>query len=60
MCRVLYKRIVNFIKVLTLFYLEEKQYDEISDILRIPIGTVGTRINRGKKLLKEICQKKQV
>lgn len=39
---------------LTLFYFEEKTYYEISDILRIPIGTVGTRINRGKKYLKKL------
>lgn len=41
---------------LSLFYLEEKSYTEISDILRIPIGTVGTRINRAKILMKKICQ----
>ncbi len=43
---------------LTLFFLEEKSYDEISDILRLPIGTVGTRINRAKNLFKNICQTK--
>jgi RNA polymerase sigma-70 factor (ECF subfamily) len=42
---------------LSLYYLEEKSYEEISDILRIPIGTVGTRINRAKILMKKICQK---
>ncbi|MDD5681358.1 MAG: sigma factor-like helix-turn-helix DNA-binding protein, partial [Candidatus Omnitrophica bacterium] len=42
---------------LSLYYLEEKSYEEISDILRIPIGTVGTRINRAKGLMKKICQK---
>ena len=43
---------------LTLYFLEDKSYTEISDILRIPIGTVGTRINRAKILMKKICQKK--
>lgn len=43
---------------LVLFYLEDKTYDEISEVLRMPVGTVGTRINRGKKQLKEIVQKK--
>lgn len=42
---------------LSLFYLEEKTYEEISDILRIPIGTVSARINRAKVMLKKICQK---
>lgn len=43
---------------LILFYLEDKSYEEISDVLRIPLGTVGTRINRGKKYLKKVVQKK--
>lgn len=42
---------------LSLYYLEDKSYEEISDILRIPMGTVGTRINRAKLLMKKICQK---
>jgi RNA polymerase sigma-70 factor (ECF subfamily) len=52
------KRIpVLYSEPLTLFFLEEKSYEEISDILRIPIGTVGTRINRAKIMLQKICQK---
>lgn len=42
---------------LSLYYIDEKSYEEISDILRIPMGTVATRINRAKKLMKNICQK---
>lgn len=42
---------------LSLYFLENKSYDEISDILRIPMGTVGTRINRAKILMKKICKK---
>lgn len=42
---------------LSLYFLEDKSYQDISDILRIPIGTVGTRINRAKNLMKQICQK---
>lgn len=38
-----------------LHFLEDKSYEEISDILRMPMGTVGTRINRGKKLLNQLC-----
>lgn len=42
---------------LTLYYLDEKSYEEISDILRIPMGTVAIRMSRAKKLMKHICQK---
>lgn len=42
---------------LTLRYIEEKSYEEISNILRIPMGTVATRISRAKILMKHICQK---
>jgi RNA polymerase sigma-70 factor (ECF subfamily) len=42
---------------LSLYYLDEKSYEEISDILRITMGTVAIRISRAKKLMKHICQK---
>lgn len=45
---------------LTLYYLEDQSYQEISDVLRMPVGTVGTRINRAKKLLLTICRAKEV
>lgn len=38
---------------LILKFIEGKNYEEISDILRIPEGTVATYINRGKKEFKE-------
>jgi len=38
---------------LILYFFEERSYEEISDIMRIPISSVGTLILRGKKLLKE-------
>lgn len=43
---------------LALFYLEDKSYKEIGDILRIPASTVGVRIGRAKALMKKICQRK--
>ncbi|MEA1964058.1 MAG: RNA polymerase sigma factor [Candidatus Aerophobetes bacterium] len=43
---------------LILHYFEDKSYQEISDILRIPIGTVGTLISRGKAVLKAVCEEK--
>jgi len=42
---------------LSLYYLDEKTYEEISDILRVPMGTVATRISRAKQIMKKICQK---
>ena len=48
---------VNYSEVLTLYFLEDKTYQEISDILRIPVNTVGIRISRAKILMKKICQK---
>ncbi|MDD4409118.1 MAG: RNA polymerase sigma factor [Candidatus Pacebacteria bacterium] len=44
---------VKYKEPLILFYFEEKSYEEISDILRIPKSTVGTLISRGKKLMKD-------
>lgn len=38
-------------EVLLLRFFEHKEYDEISDILQIPMGSVGTLIHRGKKQL---------
>lgn len=43
---------------LILKFSEEKSYQEISDILRIPKNTVGTNINKAKKLLKKELEKK--
>lgn len=39
-------------EVLTLRFLEDKSYSEISDILKLPEGTVATLLNRGKKVLR--------
>ncbi|NUQ25897.1 MAG: RNA polymerase sigma factor [Saprospiraceae bacterium] len=36
-------------EVLVLKFLENMRYEDISDILKIPEGTVATRINRAKK-----------
>ncbi len=49
---------INYRAPLALFYLEDTSYEEISDVLQMPVGTVGTRINRGKKYLKKIVEKK--
>jgi RNA polymerase sigma-70 factor (ECF subfamily) len=43
-------------QVLILRYFEEMSYEEISDILKIPEGTVTTRINRAKKAFASLGQ----
>ncbi|MCX6782006.1 MAG: RNA polymerase sigma factor [Candidatus Magasanikbacteria bacterium] len=37
-----------------LYFFEQKTYEEIGDILRLPRNTVGTLVSRGKKLLKQL------
>lgn len=45
---------------LILKFFEDKSYEEISDILRIPPGTVATLINRGKAQLREIVEETKI
>ena len=39
---------------LVLYYFEEMEYGEIAEILKIPVSTVGIRLRRGKKRLKDL------
>ena len=43
---------------IVLYYLEDLSYKEISDIMHIPVVTVGVRIARAKEMLKEIFKNK--
>ncbi len=45
--------------VLTLYEFENLQYDMIAEILKIPIGTVKSRISRAKKTLRKNLEGKR-
>jgi len=47
----------NFRVPLTLFYLEQMSYREIAEILEMPIGTVMSRLARGKVMLRHQMEK---
>lgn len=50
---------IKYREILILYYFEEKSYEEISEILRLPKNTVGTYIYRAKKnLIKELKSQK--
>ena len=44
---------------LILFYLEEKSYKEVAEILKVSIKTVETRVYRAKKILGDKLQNLQ-
>lgn len=48
---------VKYREPLILYYFEELSYEEVSEILRIPISTVGVRLKRGREAARQICQK---
>lgn len=51
---------VKYREVLVLRFFEEKSYEEISDILKKPPGTVATLVNRAKKRLKNEMAKQKI
>jgi RNA polymerase sigma-70 factor (ECF subfamily) len=50
----------NYRRVLLLFYYEGMSYEEIADILEVPLNTAKTHIRRAKEALKMVYDKKGV
>jgi RNA polymerase sigma-70 factor (ECF subfamily) len=50
----------KYSEILILRYLEDKDYQEISDILKKPPGTIGTLINRAKHYFKNAAIKQNL
>jgi len=43
-------------EIIILKYIEEKDYQEISDIIKKPLGTVASRMNKAKAELKKVLR----
>jgi len=58
--KILYALPEKYREVLVLKFLEEKNYQEISDIIKRPVGTVGSMMNKAKKEFKKELIKQQL
>lgn len=54
--KILEKLNPKYREILVLRYFEEKDYSEISDILKKPMGTIATLVNRAKKQFVKLAQ----
>ena len=43
-------------EIIVLYYIEEQSYQAISDILQVPMGTVGVRLRRAREALKKYVE----
>jgi RNA polymerase sigma-70 factor (ECF subfamily) len=44
----------EFRSVCTLYFMEEFAYQEIADVLDVPVGTVRSRLHRGRRMLQKV------
>lgn len=58
--KVLYNLSEKYRDVLVLKFLEEKSYQEISDIIKKPVGTVGSLMNKAKSEFREELLKQKI
>jgi RNA polymerase sigma factor (sigma-70 family) len=49
----------NYRAPLTLFYLKQFSYNEIAEVLNVPVGTVMSRLSRGKAELRKALSDQQ-
>lgn len=47
-------------QVVTLFYMQEKSYDEVADMLGLPVGTVKTYLFRARRSMAEELARERV
>jgi RNA polymerase sigma-70 factor (ECF subfamily) len=45
---------LKYREVLVLYYFENMDYEAISEVIHIPVSTVGVRLSRGKALFKKV------
>lgn len=43
-------------EIIILYYLEQLSYQEIADVLHVPLGTVGIRLSRAREALKKYVE----
>jgi len=58
--KAIYQLSQDFMIVIILRDIQELSYEDISTILEVPIGTVKSRINRGREKLRQLLKEKGI